>query len=134
MHACIPGLHITAPEPTKKMPALIGKDDRREIGKLFSGRFVGEVKVLLFTKKHGCEYCAETKQLLEELGSLGGKTMRLEVVDIEAEREKAKAMGVEPSYHGDSRARRGGDALRRDARGTPAEPCRGPCRCLARKG
>lgn len=74
------------------MSPLIGKDDRKSIQKLFSGRRFDRVRILLFTRGES-GHSGETRQLLEELGSLAG--IRVELVDIEAEPAMAKALDVE---------------------------------------
>ena len=75
------------------MAPLLGKDDRKEIASLFSARMAGDVTVLLFTRRD-CEYCPETRKLLEEIASLDAR-IKLEAVDIEVDRERAEKLGVE---------------------------------------
>ncbi len=76
------------------MTALLGKEDVAEIQRLFRSGLEGEVKVLLFTSKVGCEYCAQTEQLLEEIAALSDK-VKLKVLDKEVERATADSMEVE---------------------------------------
>jgi glutaredoxin-like protein len=74
--------------------ALIGKDDRTEIDRLFRSRLAGEVSIVLFTSKRDCLYCAQTRQLLEEIASLTYK-VKLEVLDTDEEVARAGEMEVE---------------------------------------
>jgi glutaredoxin-like protein len=76
------------------MTTLIGKEDRAEIDRLFRSGLTAEVKVLLFTSKRGCLYCAQTRQLLEEIASLTDK-VRLEVLDKDEEVARAQEMAVD---------------------------------------
>jgi glutaredoxin-like protein len=76
------------------MASLIGKEDKREIERMFRSRLAGEVRVLLFTSKRDCPYCGQTKQLLEEMASLSDK-VKLEAFEIEDERGRADEMGVD---------------------------------------
>jgi len=78
------------------MTALIGKEDRGEIERLFRSGLAGEVKVILFTSKIGCLYCGQTRQLLEEIASLTD-LVNLEVLDRGEEGAKAKSMAVDLS-------------------------------------
>jgi len=55
------------------MTALIGREDRTEIERIFRSELTGDVKVFLFTTKGGCLYCGQTRQLLEEIASLTDK-------------------------------------------------------------
>jgi alkyl hydroperoxide reductase subunit AhpF len=52
------------------------------------------VHILLFTDKNACEYCAETRQLLEELTPLSD-LLSLSVHDLAAEPDLAKHYKVE---------------------------------------
>ncbi len=65
------------------MAPLLGRDDKKEIEKLFRSGLVGEVKVVFFTSKRlDCAYCGQTRQLLEEVVSLTDK-IKLEVIDAD---------------------------------------------------
>ncbi len=58
----------------------------------------GPVKVLLFTQEQGgaleCDYCADTRQLLEELAALSDR-IHLEIYDFVADEEVARQYGVD---------------------------------------
>lgn len=76
------------------MTALIGKEDRAEIERIFRTGLEGDVKVVLFTSKDGCQYCDRTRKLLEEVSSISDK-VKLDVLDNDEERARGKAMGVD---------------------------------------
>ncbi len=54
----------------------------------------GSVRLVVFTQDFECEYCAETRQLAEEIAELSDK-VAVEVYDFQADAEKAKALGVD---------------------------------------
>jgi glutaredoxin-like protein len=76
------------------MTALIGKEDKAEIDRLFRSQLQGEVRVTLFTSKRGSLYCTQTKQLLEEIAARSDK-IDLRVVDRDEERVMAEQMRVD---------------------------------------
>jgi glutaredoxin-like protein len=76
------------------LTALIGREDRSAIERLFRSSLTGEVRVALFTSKHSCLYCGQTRQLLEEIASLSDR-IKLEVVDKDEEGARAAEMKVE---------------------------------------
>jgi glutaredoxin-like protein len=76
------------------MSPLLAKEDAAEIMRMFQARLIGDVKLLLFTSKRGCIYCAQNKQLLEEVVALTDK-VRLETLDLEKDRSRAQEMIVD---------------------------------------
>jgi glutaredoxin-like protein len=76
------------------MTALLGKDDRTAIEGLFRSQLTSGVKIALFTSRRGCLYCAQTRQLLEEIVSLSEK-VELEVIDVDEEPAKASDLGAD---------------------------------------
>ena len=72
--------------------AFINERDRKAIQKEFKA-LDRPVKLVLFTEELDCQYCRETKQLLEEVASLSGK-LTLETYNIVTDREKAAEFGV----------------------------------------
>ena len=65
-----------------------------QVSQVFSTQLSKPVEILLFTRQHGCETCADTQQLLEELTALSDK-LRLSIHDIEVETDLAKRMHVD---------------------------------------
>jgi glutaredoxin-like protein len=76
------------------LTALVDRKDRAEIERLFRTGLKGEVKVVLFTSKDGRQYSELTRKLLEEVSSISDK-VKLEVIDKDEERTRARAMEVD---------------------------------------
>jgi len=52
------------------------------------------VRIVMFTQEFECEYCAQTRILLEELASLTDK-IKVDVYDFVADSDKAKEYGID---------------------------------------
>jgi len=52
------------------------------------------VKIIMFTQELECKFCAETRQLIQELATLNEK-IQIEIYDFVADSEKAKEYGVD---------------------------------------
>ena len=52
------------------------------------------VKIIMFTQEVECQFCAQTRQLINELAALNDK-IRVEIYDFLADSEKAKEYGVD---------------------------------------
>ncbi len=82
--------------------ALIPQKDQDFVKEKFEKELVSEVKISYFTQRESplgvpgqeCQYCRETRQLLEEVAALSPK-IHLEVHDFVAEADKSKEMGIE---------------------------------------
>jgi len=56
------------------MPApIIPAKEREHIQKFFEEKLVNPVRLVMFTQEFECEYCAETRQLVEEIAQLSPK-------------------------------------------------------------
>ncbi len=73
--------------------ALIKDRDKPQIEKRFR-ELSGKVRLLMFTQDFECEYCAVTREMLEEVSSLSDK-LSLEVRDFVADAEMAKGYGID---------------------------------------
>jgi len=73
--------------------AILQENDRKEIAKQLEN-MVNPVKLILFTQELECQYCRETRQLLEELSSISDK-LDLEVYNFVTDEEKAKEFTVD---------------------------------------
>ena len=85
---------------------LLNQDVRAATKKKFDDELVNKVTILLFTQEPGllilpcqglgqeCQFCRETRQLLQEVTALSDK-LELEVLDFAAQKEKAVAYGVD---------------------------------------
>jgi glutaredoxin-like protein len=54
----------------------------------------GPIRLVMFTQEFECEYCAETRQLVEEIAALSDQ-IEVEVYDFVADEEKARELGVD---------------------------------------
>ncbi len=81
---------------------MIGEKDADFIRDHFSKHMTGEVKITLFSQKESplyvpsqeCEYCAETRELLQEVAALNDK-IKLDVKDFVADQAEAASLGVD---------------------------------------
>jgi len=73
--------------------SLLRDEDRRQIRKEFEA-LTAPVKLIVFTQEHECQYCAETRQIAEEVATLSDR-IELEVYDLLADEEKAAAYGID---------------------------------------
>jgi glutaredoxin-like protein len=55
---------------------------------------VGPVELVMFTQEFECDYCAETRQLVEEIAALSDK-IEAEVYNFVTDAEKAEELGVD---------------------------------------
>ncbi|HHH40510.1 MAG TPA: glutaredoxin [Chloroflexi bacterium] len=66
---------------------------REEVRTMLTG-LMEPVRVVVFTQPFQCQYCAETRQLVEEVAALSDK-IAVEVYDLSQDREEAMALGVD---------------------------------------
>jgi len=76
------------------MMTVLKDDTRTKISRIFSQNLEGDVKIRYFTQEFECEFCKETRMLLEELAALSQK-INLEVYDFVANQGKAQEFGVD---------------------------------------
>ncbi|MGQ9515943.1 MAG: protein disulfide oxidoreductase [Anaerolineae bacterium] len=74
--------------------ALIGKEDRETIRKMFDQEFVNDVKLVMFTQEFECQFCRETRQLVEELGETSPR-VHVEVYNFVTDKDKAELYGID---------------------------------------
>ena len=75
------------------MPLLKDKD-KEAIKTLFQEELVNPVRLVNFTQTLECEFCAETRQLAEEVADLSDK-IELEVYNFVTDKEKAEENGID---------------------------------------
>ncbi len=73
--------------------ALLREDDRQHLINEFSV-LTNPVKLVVFTQKLECQYCAETRMIAEEVAALSDK-ISLQVYDFEAHAEIAEQYGID---------------------------------------
>ena len=70
-------------------------DDKKELLKAdFNMRLVDPVKIVMFTQAIECQFCAQTRELVQELAPLNEK-ISVEVYDFVADAAKAKEYGID---------------------------------------
>jgi glutaredoxin-like protein len=73
--------------------AMIKDRDKKKVGELLS-RLADPVRILVFTQETECLFCLQTRELVEEVGTLSDK-LSVEVLDFVADAERARALGVD---------------------------------------
>jgi alkyl hydroperoxide reductase subunit AhpF len=72
---------------------LLAPGDQQKLREVFSG-MEHSVQLLFFSQAFGCDTCAETRQVLDELPPLSDK-ITIEEVNLVLEQEKARQYGIE---------------------------------------
>ncbi|MFZ0388890.1 MAG: thioredoxin family protein [Calditrichia bacterium] len=75
------------------MPFITGKD--ADTVKEMLKDLPRKVKMLYFTQELECQYCRETRQLLEELKELGNGNLELEVYNFVNDKEQVEKYGID---------------------------------------
>jgi glutaredoxin-like protein len=73
--------------------AMIKDDDRQKVSERLS-RLPNPVKLLVFTQETECLFCLQTRELVEDVGSLSDR-LTVEVLDFVADAERAKVLAVD---------------------------------------
>lgn len=73
---------------------LIRDEDKETIRKEFAEHLVGPVRLVMFTQEFECQFCAETRQIVEELAALSDK-VTAEIYDFIADKDKAAEYGID---------------------------------------
>ncbi len=74
--------------------SLIPEEHKEHIRNQLAQGLVNPVRIIMFTQKMECRFCAETKQLIHELASMNDK-IKAEVHDFVADSATAKEHGVD---------------------------------------
>ena len=69
-------------------------DEIREQVKQELADLAGPVQVVMFTQEFECQYCAETRQLVEEIAQLSDQ-LTAQVYDFVADKDKAEELGID---------------------------------------
>ncbi len=73
--------------------SLLNDDTRNQLTEMFQS-LQKPVKLVVFTQEFECQFCAETRQIAEELAALSDK-LSLEVYDFTADKELAEQYGID---------------------------------------
>jgi glutaredoxin-like protein len=74
--------------------SLIPDEHKEHLRTELNERMENPVKVVMFTQEVECQFCAQTRQLINELAALNDK-IKVEVYDFLKDSEKAKEHGVD---------------------------------------
>jgi len=74
------------------MPVL-KDEDREEVRKQLMG-LASLVRLVMFTQDFECDFCAETRELVEEIASLSDEVDAM-IYDFAADKEKAEDLGID---------------------------------------
>jgi glutaredoxin-like protein len=72
----------------------ISDEDKKYLQDRFEKEMEEEIKIIYFTQDFECQFCKETRQILEEIAALSDK-IKLEVHEFDKEKEIAKKYGVD---------------------------------------
>ena len=73
-------------------------DDKKELLRAdFKEKLVDPVTIVMFTQELECQYCSQTRQLVQELPALNDK-ISVQILDFVADAAKAKELGVCAAY------------------------------------
>ena len=73
---------------------LISEKDAEFLRSEFGTNLVERVKLVMFTQDMECQFCAETRQIVEEIAELSGK-IDAEIFDFVADKEKADLYSID---------------------------------------
>jgi glutaredoxin-like protein len=73
---------------------LISESDAEHLRHEFEETLVDPVKLVVFTQSFECQFCAETRQIAEEIADLSDR-ISVEVYDFVADKETADQLGVD---------------------------------------
>jgi glutaredoxin-like protein len=74
--------------------ALISEKDAEHLRNEFASHLANPVKLVMFTQSFECQFCAETRQIVEEVAALSDK-ITAEVYDFVEDKPVAEAYGVD---------------------------------------
>src|SRR3989304_8003420 len=74
--------------------SLIPDENKEHLRSEFKEKMEKLVKIIVFTHEVECKFCAETKQLIQELAELSDK-IKVETYDLTANADKAKEFDVD---------------------------------------
>lgn len=86
-------VHIT--EALKVLPLnLLSASEKTRLAELLKQRLVNEVRLVVFTQETECEFCKESRNLVEEVASVSDR-IKVEVYDLVKDEGKAREYGID---------------------------------------
>ena len=73
---------------------MIQPKERDYLTKEFAAKLVGPVKLVMVTQEHECQFCKETREIVEELAALSDK-IAAEVYDFVADKDAIAPYGID---------------------------------------
>ncbi len=74
--------------------ALIGEKDAKIVSERLS-KLASPVVLAVFTQEFECEYCTQTRELVEQVAQLSGGKVKAEVWDLLRDKERADALKID---------------------------------------
>jgi glutaredoxin-like protein len=74
--------------------SLLTEKDAKVVGERLA-KLAGPVTIVMFTQEMECDYCRQTRELVEELAGLSGGKLVVEVLDFVRDKARAEAMGID---------------------------------------
>jgi glutaredoxin-like protein len=74
--------------------SLVPDEHKEHVKSELAEKMEKPVKTIMFTQEIECKFCAETRQLIQELAALNEK-IKVEIYDFVADSEKAKQYGID---------------------------------------
>jgi len=74
--------------------SLIPAEQKEHLRNELAEKLERPLRIVMFTQELECKYCAETRQLIQEVGELNEK-IKVEVYDFVADANKAKEYGID---------------------------------------
>ena len=72
----------------------IPKDKKKILTQDLSSRVKNNIKIILFTEEHECQFCSDTKNLIEEIGALN-KKISIQTYDFIKNKDKANEYNID---------------------------------------
>jgi len=73
---------------------LIGDKERQQVRDIFAKSLVGPVRLVMFTQETECEFCTQTRELVEDISGLSD-LVESQVYDLVADRDTAEGYSVD---------------------------------------
>jgi len=73
---------------------LIRDEDKKTIREEFAEKLVAPVRLVMFTQEIECQFCAETRQIVEEVAALSDK-ITAEIYNFVTDKDQAEAYGID---------------------------------------
>lgn len=72
----------------------IPEDKKKVLTQDLSSRVKNNIKIILFTEEHECQFCSDTKNLIEEIGALN-KKISIQTYDFIKNKDKANEYNID---------------------------------------